>query len=590
MGRFQNFVAELRRRRVFRAIVAYAIASFALLQVIEPVMHGLDLPDWVLKLVVIALGIGFPITVVLAWAFDLKATGIERAAPAGPGDGGAPPPRGARLALLLVGIGMLFAAPALLYYLVFSPAAGRTAPGVRAAAAGPLVPSVAVLPFVDMSPQKDQEYFSDGLAEEILNLLAHVDGLRVTGRTSSFSFRGQNEDLRAIGQKLNVGAVLEGSVRKEGNRIRVTAQVVKVADGFHMWSETYDRELSGVFAVQDDIARAVVEALKVRLLPGGGPKGEVRPANPEAYTQFLLGRQLWNRLSKDSVRRSAEAFQRSVELDPTYAPAWAALAMAAQDAGHDAPGSMEQAQRRARAAAERAIQLDPQLAEGYNARGVLRAQHDWDWQGAQADLDRARALQPGDAVSQRRYGVLRLMLGKPAEAIAALKMATELDPLSAISWTWLGRAHMAAGDLAQAKVDIERAAEIVPDSEDVKSLQAVALLLTGNAAQAVALLNGMGDEGARLIAVALAEHDRGHAAEVKKALDEFTAKFADHPYNVAVAHAWLGSPDQAFEWLERAIERRDLGLTEITFDPLLGRLRGDPRFALLLRKMNLPVL
>ena len=589
MGRFQDFVAELRRRRVFRAIVAYAIVAFALLQVIEPVMHGLDLPDWVLKLVVVALGIGFPVTVVLAWAFDLKATGIERAAPAGTGGGGMPPPKGARLAVLLVGIGMLFAAPVVVYFLVFSPGTSRTSPGLRAAA---LVPSVAVLPFVDMSPQKDQEYFSDGLAEEILNLLAHIDGLRVAGRTSSFSFRGREEDLRAIGQKLNVGAVLEGSVRKEGNRIRVTAQVVKVADGFHMWSETYDRELSGVFAVQDDIAKAVVEALKVRLVPGDAPRAETRPASPEAYTQYLLGRQLFNRLSMDSIRRSAEAFQRAVDLDPNYAPAWAALAMAAQDRPHDekSPGAAEAARRRARAAADRAIELDPTLAEGYNARGVLRAQWDWDWQGAQDDLDRARALQPGDAVSQRRYGVLRLMLGKPAEAQAALKKATELDPLSAISWSWLARAYLSTGDTAAAKSALDRAKEIVPDSEEPKAIQATLSLLEGKSAEAVALLNGLGDEGAHLIAVALAEHDKGHAAEVKKAIEEFASKFPDNPYNVAVAYAWLGAPDQAFEWLDRAVAKRDFGLHEIGYDPLLRGVRSDPRFALVLRRMNLPVL
>jgi len=589
MGRFQEFVSELRRRRVFRAMVAYAIAVFAILQVVEPVMHGLDLPDWVLKTVVVALGIGFPIVVVLAWAFDLKATGIERAAT--PAEGKAGSPRGARLALLLVGLGMLAASPGVVYYLVFSnrpQAQGRT----HATPDGQDTPSVAVLPFVDMSAQKDQEYFSDGLAEEILNALSHIEGLRVTGRTSSFSFKGRNDDLRAIGQKLNVGAVLEGSVRKDGNRIRVTAQVVKVSDGFHMWSETYDRELSGIFAVQDDIARSVAEALKVRLLAGGGPKPEGRPTtNPEAYTQYLLGRQLFNRVSTDSVRRSAEAFQRAVDLDPSFAPAWAALAMSIWDSpqGHDNPAAMEDVRRRARAAAERAISLDPRLAEGYAARGVLRARWDWDWAGAEADLDRARSLQPGDAVSQRRYGILRLMLGRPAEAIAALRKAIDLDPLSAIAYSWLARAYVTTGDLGQANAAIGRAVEIAPESEDMQVAQGFLALLEGNPSAAMKAVDAMEEESSRLFGRALVEHDLGHTAAAKEALARAISKYPNHAYQIAGTYAWFGERDAAFKWLDRAYANREFGLADLRYDPILKKIRDDTRYAMLLKRMNLPV-
>jgi len=577
MSRFQDFVRELRRRRVFRAMVAYAIAVFAVLQIVEPVMHGLDLPDWVLRAVVVALGIGFPIVVVLAWAFDLKATGIERAGAS------ATAPKGARLALLLVGVGMLAAAPGLVYYLVFGGGAGGRARS--SAPAGPGLPSIAVLPFVDMSPQRDQEYFSEGLAEEILNALAHVEGLRVTGRTSSFSFKGKSDDLRTIGQKLNVGTVLEGSVRKEGNRIRVTAQVVKVADGFHLWSETYDRELAGIFAVQDDIARSVVEALKVRLLPGEAGRPEGRPAaNSEAYTQYLIGRQMWSRLSEDGIRRSAEAFQRAVELDPGFAPAWAALAMSLDALQHGPSTDVEGLGKRARAAAERAVSLDPQLAEGYNARGVLRARQDWDWKGAEADVERAIALQPGDAVSQRRYGVLRLLLGKPAEAISALRKATELDPLSAIAWSWL-----AAGENGQAIAAARRASEIAPDSDDTRGTQALVDVLEGRPAEVLPMIASVPEEAVRLAGTAIVEHDLGHAAVARKALLTLAEKYPRKAYAIAGVYAWYGDRDQAFEWLDRAIAARDPGLADVRHDPLLRKIRGDPRYAQVLKRMNFPV-
>ncbi|HVP68365.1 MAG TPA: tetratricopeptide repeat protein [Anaeromyxobacteraceae bacterium] len=577
MSRFQEFVSELRRRRVFRAIVAYAIAVFAVLQVVEPVMHGLDLPEWVLRAVVIALGVGFPIVVVLAWAFDLKATGIERAGAS------ATAPKGARLALLLVGVGMLFAAPGFVYYFVFGGGAGRA----RSGASGPDLPSIAVLPFVDMSPQRDQEYFSDGLAEEILNALAHVDGLRVTGRTSSFSFKGRNDDLRAIGQKLNVGTVLEGSVRKEGNRIRVTAQVVKVADGFHLWSETYDRELAGVFSVQDDIARSVVEALKVRLLPGQAPRPEARStANSEAYTQFLIGRQMFNRNSMDGLKRSAEAFQRAVALDPGFAPAWAALSMALDAVHDDADGGA--ARRNALAAADKAIALDPSLAEGYNARGILRARLDWDWKGAEADLERALALQPGDAVTQRRYGILRLLLGRPTEAIDSLRKAVDLDPLSAIAWSWLAKAYVATGQGDQALAAARRATEIAPDSEDLKGTQAVLDLLQGRAAQVLPAILTVPDEGQRLLGEALVEHDLGHEAAAGKALSTLVEKYPKKAYEVASVYAWYGDRDRAFEWFDRAVAAHDSALADVRYDPLLSKIRGDPRYAMLLRRMNFP--
>jgi adenylate cyclase len=242
---FSDFVAELKRRRVIRALLGWGIASFAVLQVYEPVMHGLHLPEWTLSFVVIALGLGFPVTTALAWVFDIKASGIERTPPDATRDQASSMSQGsrrARRALLLLGLGFAAATPGLVYFFVWpgadrGPARGSAAPSTAAG------PSIAVLAFANMSADKDQEYFADGVTEEILNSLARVEGLRVVGRTSSFYFKGRNEDLASIARKLAVGAVLEGSVRKDGNRVRVTAQLLDAADGSRLWSETYEREL-----------------------------------------------------------------------------------------------------------------------------------------------------------------------------------------------------------------------------------------------------------------------------------------------------------------------------------------------------------
>src|SRR6266478_7144568 len=267
-------LAELKRRRVFRALVGYGIAAFAVLQIIEPVMHGLHWPEAVLSFVVVALALGFPLVVALAWVFDVKAGRIERTVPAAG-------LRGVRLAAVITGIGVLAAAPGLAWYLFLRPGV-RSSPSDEAMRAKldavppasdiRAVPSIAVLPLVNLSRDPDQEYFADGLAEELLNLLAKVPGLHVAGRTSSFSFKGKSEDLRAIGQKLNVKTVLEGSVQRSGDRLRINTQLINAADGYHLWSESYDRKLTDVFAVQDEIARSVVSALKVHLLPAAGAR------------------------------------------------------------------------------------------------------------------------------------------------------------------------------------------------------------------------------------------------------------------------------------------------------------------------------
>jgi TolB-like protein/tetratricopeptide (TPR) repeat protein len=587
MERFKAFIAELRRRRVLRALATWAILSFAVLQVYEPIMHGLHLPEWTLSFVVVLLGLGYPVTLALSWTFDLTSAGIERTA-ARP-DAGL---RGARLAWLLLGLGALVALPGLGWYLLRGPGdAARSATSGPAplAPAAPALPSIAVLPFADMSAAHDQEYFADGVAEEILNLLAHVEGLKVIGRTSSFSFKGRNEDLRAIGQKLGVAHVLEGSLRKDRDQVRVTAQLIRVSDGSHVWSETFERKLTGIFAVQDQVARAVVEALRVQLLPGRPlvAAGQ-RPPSPEAYEAYLLGRQYQRRGNTQANRRqAAEAFQRALRLEPGYAQAWAGLSGAEFSLADFAATADEvaAAQRRALAAAGKAIALGPELPDGY----LARANASFDPRESEADVSRALALSPRDPRALSARGSMLNVLGRWPEAVAPLRKAIELDPLDGGHWLSLASTHLNLGDPAAARADTGRALELTPDDVFSRFWLGTIWLAEGQPATALAEFERVQEEIWRITGTAMAHHSLGHAEEARAALDRLTGRYGHVAgYQIAEVRAWRGETDLAFEWLERAYRGRDPGLFQLKQDIAFRPIAGDPRFRALLRKLKLP--
>jgi TolB-like protein/Tfp pilus assembly protein PilF len=446
--------------------------------------------------------------------------------------------------------------------------------------------SIAVLPFVDMSEKKDQEYFSDGLSEELIDLLAQVQDLRVPARTSSFAFKGKADDVTSIAQKLRVANVLEGSVRKAGNTLRVTVQLIRADNGYHLWSRTYDRDIKDIFNVQDEIAAAVVEVLKAKLAPAQAVAA-YRSSNTEAYNQYLLGKRFHSRGNVDGWRRAIDAFHKAISLDPEYAAAYASLALseyALADSTGDAAG-----RRQAMADAERAVTLAPQEADGYASRGVLRMNVSWDWNGAEADLEKALALDPAADKTQGNYATLLERLGRLPEAITVGRRATEIDPLSAIAWSNLGLYLTFHRDYPASDEALRRCLEINPESSFGGHHVAILRLLEGNAAEALATARKIGIEAFRLTDVASAEHSLGQAKESQQALDELIVKHApDGAYQVAEAFAWRGEKDKAFEWLERAYQQRDGGLSEVKVDLLLDHLHGDPRFKAFLKKMNLP--
>ncbi|GAC1535697.1 MAG: hypothetical protein NVS2B9_01090 [Myxococcales bacterium] len=491
---------------------------------------------------------------------------------AGPEETRRPASPRSRRAAVFAGIGLLAAALAGAFLLSRRPAGATSAR-----------PSVAVLPFVNLTSDREQDTFSQGVAEEILNALAQVPGLRVSGRASSFFFKDKAIELAKIGQQLDVGTVLQGSVRKSGNRVRVTAQMTEVAGGTQLWSQTYDRELTDIFAVQDEIAASVVAALQVKLLAGQAPTTrQYRTANIEVYNQYLLGQRFFGLESRDGLGRAIDAFENALALQPDYAPAQAGLAFTLLFT------KSKLYHQRSLAAARRAVELAPDLAEAWAIRGKARSWIARDWAGARADLEHAVRLNPNDPQAQQHYAALLVSLGRLQEGIAAQRRATELDPLRGNAWQLLAYWYLIDGQHGPGRSALERALQINPDSEALPDRQFESFIWAGQPTEALAALR----RGRRpcLPCEAMVEHDLGHAAESQRKLDDLIAnQGATEAYWIACVYAWRRETDRAFEWLVRALSQDDVrGLAFVKVDPYLRHLHGDPRFRQVLEKMNLP--
>jgi serine/threonine protein kinase len=443
--------------------------------------------------------------------------------------------------------------------------------------------SIAVLPFLDMSEKKDQGYFSDGLSEELITLLAQIQDLQVIARTSSFHFRNQDVSLKDIARTLGVAHVLEGSVRRASGTVRVTAQLIRTADGVHLWSQSYDRDVKDIFQVQDDIAAAVVASLKLKLLaPGSDPH---RSDSPEAYNQFLLARQVGRRGNLEDIERAVAAYRQAIALDPNYAAAYAGLSFSETFIANSTQDAARYAL--ARDAAEKALALAPQFVDAYRARALFRLET-LDFAGARADSETVLTLAPGESAVQSLYGAQIAAFGKIPQAITAMKKAIDLDPLSGYAWCNVGLLQTVTHDYPAARVSIERALAISPSADAFHFALGQLDLLQGRLAEAQAEFQKQGAEGHRRMGVAMVEHAGGHEKQSQSALKELIAKNAgDMAYQVADVYAWRGEKDKAFEWLERAFEQRDSGLNGIAWDPLLSSLKGDSRYSALLAKLQL---
>ncbi|MFL5312327.1 MAG: tetratricopeptide repeat protein [Myxococcales bacterium] len=573
-------MAELKRRRVFRALLGYAIVAFAVLQIIEPVIHGLQLPDWTLSFVVVAIGVGFPVTLALAWVFDLSASGIERT-PAVPIEGS--PRASAALFTLLAAAVALVGVAVVAWHFGLRPGTRRAAPALTAS-------SVAVLPFVNMSPQKDDEYFSDGITEEVINALANVEGVRVVSRTSAFAFKGKNLSVRKIGEELAVATLLEGSVRRQGNDVRIVAQLINAADGYHLWSKTYDRKLENVFAVEDELARSITDALRPQLLKQAPPVVTQPTSSTEAHDLYLRGRHFWNKRTADDLKRASALFRQALEVDPRYALAHAGLADSYALLAEYTPARPDEVLPQASEHARRALELDATLAEPHATLGLL-AMDDYDWSGAEREFRRAIELRSGYATAHQWYAMLLATLGRFEEARVQAEQAVRLDPASLVVNNMLGLVFYASGDYPRAIEALRRTLELYPGSPMARGFLAFAYVGAGRNQEALAEIAGVSDadiEHAALRAFVLwAAGEREAGRRLARELVERPRQEAIRTGILASLHALLGDRDRAFSLLDQAVAEKDWTLREVKISPALDPLRGDPRFAKLLAKLNL---
>ena len=462
-----------------------------------------------------------------------------------------------------------------------------------AGASGSEMASIAVLPFADLSPDRDQEYFCDGMTEEIIDALAKVNGFRVVARTSSFAFKGKQQDIREIGKKLNVATVLEGSVRKDGNLLRVTAQLNSVADGYHLWSETYERELKDVFAVQDEISRAIVNTLQLKLANQARRPGP-SSANVEAYDLYLQGRYHWSRWRTEGAERAIEYFQQAIRKDPNYAAAYSGLADSYAWMGFFGALPPNEAMPKARQAALKALALDDSLAAAHTSLAYVHSLYDFDWPGAEREFKRALQLNAGDADAHFGYGITYLApLGHGEESVSEMQTARELDPLSPITNTYLGLAYHFVNNRTDAATQLRKALELDPDFVEAR-LESANLFLDQNDFKAfyseLDRAKGLAPQSRIDLMRAFANAIEGKRAEALQLVHKWD-KPAQGVFvrstSIANVYAALGDKEQMYTWLDKAYADRDGMLAYLNKQGCYRPYRSEPRFVALQKKLGL---
>jgi TolB-like protein len=566
---------RLRRRKVVQWGLAYIAGAWAVLQGIAFFADVFGWPFQSKRIASLLLVIGLPLTVVLAWYHgDRGQRRVTRAEFAW------------LIALLLLGGGTLWWAQQ-----GDDSGSSRVIEAGNEARAPAAVTaddrSLAVLPFVNMSSDPEQEYFSDGLSEEVLNLLVKLPDLKVIARTSSFAYKGKDTKIADIARELNVAHVLEGSVRKAGNRIRVTAQLIHAADSSHLWSQTYDRTLEDVFAVQDDLANHVVKALEVTL---GVERQQAlsRPTSLAAYNLMLQGQYLVQRRTAEGYAAAKEYFKRSIEADDKFAPAWAGLAYVHVFEADDGYVRPVDGYASGRKAAQRALELDPELAMAHIVMAWTQS-FNFDWMAAEQSAQRALALEPNNALVLRLGGIINAELGRTDEGVALLRRAIELDPLDEISHSFLAYQLILADRPEEAEAVYRKARDLNGDPSSNTGGIAEALLVQGRATEALREAQRSADEASRDLALAAIHHSLGAHAESDAALERVKANYGDKwPFYIASVHAFRGENDAAFEWLERAYKVHDPYLCDFVRAREMKLLRGDPRYDVFRRKLGFP--
>jgi len=607
---------ELKRRNIFRMAGLYVVGAWLITQVAGTVLPMFGAPDWIGRSIVVLLAIGFVPTLLFSWIYELTPEGLKRESEIDR-SASITSVTGRRIdrsitALLILALGyfaidkFLLApgrnareiASAVDQASVASAAKGTassastasTAIGAAGTTGDPSIPSIeqdpsiAVLPLQDLSQGKDQEYFSDGITEELLDLLAKVPKLRVIARTSSFSYKGKDTPIAEIARALHVAAVLEGSVRKSGQKVRITVQLIRASDSSHLWSETYDRTLDDIFKVQDEIAAAVVDKLRITLL---GAVPTAKPVDPRIYPLILQANAL---IAQNNVAGNKQALalcEQAIALVPDEVRAWNALALVSFNQVAASERSVEEGLPAMRAAVAHALALAADDATAHSLAGRIADVYDTDFVSAAAHYQRALSLDPANSDVLYNTAVFLAGVGKVDAGITVMRYLVAHDPASA-------RVHYRLGDLLSRARDYDGAIAservaltLSPQYSGAHNIISASLLQKDDAAGAVAEALAEPSETWRSIGVAAAYYAAGRKAESDAALSIVVAKLEkDASYNIAYNYALRGQADKAFEWLDKAVQYQDGGLSEIVYEPLFDKIRGDPRWLPFLRKIG----
>ena len=556
---------RLRRRKLVQWSIAYVAGAWGLLQGVAYMRDTFNWPTYVQQATTVLLLIGLPIVLVLAWYH---------------GDRGQRQVTRSELAILtllfLLGGGVFW-----YFQRASETATVADSPSPPGAAAFATDASIAVLPFVNMSADKQQEYFADGISEELLNLLAQVPELRVIARTSSFSFKGKDVEIAEIARRLNVANVLEGSVRKSGDKLRITAQLVRASDSSHLWSQTYDRQITDVFEVQDDIAAAVVEQLKMKLL-GSVPK--LRVTDPQAYVLFLQGREVARQSSVAALDQAIALYKQALAIDPTYAPAWDGLADAYYNQTDLSNLSWEKLLPLAREAVDRGLASDPGYVPVYARAALVEGALAGNLVAASRHLEHGLALDPVNLDVIGAAAVIARQLGRLDQAIALADYAVTRDPVNERGHDQLGLAYLYAGRLDQALASFRTVLTLAPGFSSEHSYVGRVLMLKGDAQAALVEMQQEPVESWRLMGLSMAYHAMGQKAESDASLDELIRKYGQTlSYEIAQVLAYRGQADRAFKWLDKA----GTFVGPVAFEPMLKSLHSDPRWLPLLRRLDM---
>jgi len=584
----RNFFAELKRRNVYKVAIAYGVVAWLLIQIATQVFPFFDIPNWTIRLVVLLIVIGLPIALVIAWAFELTPEGLKRTETI---DAEHQPTRSRKRAWIYV-VAIAGAMSVGLFFL------GRyTATNKQSGSTDIPAKSIAVLPFANLSQDPDNAYFADGIQEEILSRLSKIGDLRVISRTSTQRYKSAPDNLSEIANKLGVAHILEGTVQKAADQVRVNVQLINAENDSHVWTDRYDRKLTDIFAVETEIATKIAAALQAKLTGAEQQALSSRPTeNPEAHQFYLKGRYYWNRRGEEGLKKATEYFEHAIKADPNYALAYAGLADSYALLGFHGYGALPPAEAvpKAKAAAEKALQIDETLAEAHASLAYAKEEYDWDVGGAEREYKRAIELNPNYATAHQWYAVHLAVRGRYPEAIAEIKQAQEVDPLSLVINMNVGWVFYFARQYDEAAEQCRKTLELDPNfpaahwmlgqayrqkgmhEEAIAEFQKAVALSRGDPTQVAALGHGF--------AVA---RKRAEAEKILNELKKLSKRRYFPTYFIALIYVGLDDKNQAFEWLEKAFAERSANLTVLKAEPMFDPLRSDAPFQDLLRRVGL---